>query len=607
MRNVFRKKIILFIITLVLSVVAQSLSVPLIFGTSISVAPIIYLASLRIFGMRFSLLLVVVFSITTYFLDIGNSLVFLSILEVLIIGSLYTKKGRDIFTWSFAYSLVIFLLYFIAILLLSDNVEHSNSITNFLVLQLTIALMFSALVADMICDYAPFIPKFKAWLQDRPRLYFGQVISHILIFSAVFPLLIVILVTGRGLENNMFEEFQNQYNQLENRLQIKISEMDSAEIQNYELDSELEKAKIKTMLDNYISFSEKRVYILDQDNRVWLDTEDQRTTISNIDYIEEGYVRNIHDNGYIWLSNHQQTLIDWYKGYYIGETSFLNKRTFLIIPMYSVVEKILIELIDYLILVLVVVCIALIFGIFVNRILSKSFIQLTQMTSDLPEKMERQESFYWKDTNIEEFSKLGKNIKKVANQLQSMFIDAKKKNELLTARTNQLIDSEAKLYRLAHFDTLTDLPNRYSFHIDLKEILDDQSFKERFAIVFIDLDKFKQVNDTLGHSGGDILLKVLSKRFIQFEQEQPVSFYRLAGDEFVAIVKRTTENEVQLLCNQIVEMIKQPLVINQKDISLTASIGISFYPDSGRTIDGLLHYADSKMYEQKKERHSQQD
>ncbi|WP_035725548.1 diguanylate cyclase domain-containing protein [Gracilibacillus boraciitolerans] len=81
----------------------------------------------------------------------------------------------------------------------------------------------------------------------------------------------------------------------------------------------------------------------------------------------------------------------------------------------------------------------------------------------------------------------------------------------MTARTNKLIESESKLYHLAHYDTLTDLPNRYSFQIDLKEMLESSQAEGKFAIIFIDLDRFKQVNDTLGHSGGDLLLKVLEK------------------------------------------------------------------------------------------------
>ncbi|MGP4042008.1 diguanylate cyclase domain-containing protein [Gracilibacillus sp. D59] len=606
MRNVMNRKITLFILILTVSVIAQLYSVSLVFGITISFAPVLYLASIRLFGFRFALLLTICMSLLTQFLHIGNSLVFFSILEILIIGTFYTKKGKDLFTWSFAYSFIIFILYFLLVFLFSDFLDDLSVLTNFMIIQTVAATLFAALVADMLCDYLPVIPKMKNWFQEKNQLYFGQVISHILIFSAVLPLLIIILVNGRELESEMYKEFYLQYQQLEERLQQKVAEMDSIEIQNYELDAELEKARIKSILDEFIGTTNRRIYMLDQGGQLWLYAHNQNDTLPNLDYVEDGFVNQIHPNGFIWLPSKQQTLSDWYHGYYLGETTFINKRAFLIIPITNRVVALAADLTHYLMFALSVLFIALVFGMIVNRILSNSLIRLTQLTSDLPEKMNRQETFYWRDTSIDEFSKLGQNIEKVANQLQTMFTDAKKKNDLLTARTNQLIESESKLYRLAHFDTLTDLPNRYSFHEDVTEMLDAPANLERFGIVFIDLDKFKQVNDTLGHSGGDLLLKVFAKRLKQFQRGQPVTFYRLAGDEFVAVVNLKTEKDVQLFSEQLVEVIRQTIVINKTEIMLTASIGISFYPDHGKTLDKLLHHADSLMYEEKQEHHNSQ-
>ncbi|WP_018933034.1 sensor domain-containing diguanylate cyclase [Gracilibacillus lacisalsi] len=606
MRNVMSKKISLFILILTVSVIAQIFAVPLIFGLTLCFAPVLYLASIRIFGFRFALLLTICMSLLTHFLHIGNSFVFISILEVLIIGVFYSKKGKDLFTWSFAYSIILFILYFMVELLFPEVFESIKILTNFMILQVITATLFSALVADMLCDYLPLISKLKSWFPAHNQLYFGQVISHILIFSAVFPLLIIILVNARAMENDIYQEYYLQYQQLEERLQRKIAEMDSNDIQNYELDAELEKAKIKSILDEFIGTSNKRILIMDQEKQIWLDTKNQNESSSNLE-MEAGFVKEVHSHGFIWLPSSHQTLSDWYQGYYIGETAFLNKTTLLIIPISSGVLALATHLTDYLLFALFVLFIALVFGMLVNRILSNSLSHLTQMTTDLPGKMKRQETFYWKDTPIDEFSKLGQNIGKVANQLQQMFADAKKKNDLLTARTNQLKESESKLYRLAHFDTLTDLPNRYSFHIDLTEMLEEQAKQDRFSIVFIDLDKFKQVNDTLGHSGGDLLLKLFAKRLKRFERGKPITFYRLAGDEFVAIVELTTEEEVQRLCKQLLEAIIQPLMINQTEITLTASIGISFYPDNGRTLDDLLHHADSLMYEEKKRHQDLED
>ncbi|UOQ86378.1 diguanylate cyclase domain-containing protein [Gracilibacillus salinarum] len=603
MRKINYKLVSLFIFIVALTVMAQYISIPLIFGVTLSFAPILYLASIRLFGVRFALLLVSVMSGITYFTGMDNGFVFYSIIEVLLIGSLYVTKRKDLFTWSFAYSLLIFLVYSLIVLFFSDLLPHSRVLTDFLVVQSVTEILFAALVADIICDYLPLIPKLKRYFGHQHRLYFGQVISHLLIFSAVLPLLIIILVNTKQMESDLYQLYQEEHQQLSEQIQYKIDEMDSGEIQSYQLDAVTEKARIKEVFDQFIGQSNKRIFILDQNNQLWVDAN-QLTVDTNIEYFTTGFVKEIHNDGFIWLPVRTPSIFDWSQGYYIGEMKFLNKSTFLVIPTNGKVLELTRDLIDYLLFALFVLFVALFFGMLVNRILSNSLTRLTQMTSDLPEKMQRQDNFYWRDTSIFEFSKLGLNIEKVANRLQSMFIEVRKKNDLLTARTDQLMESEAKLYQLAHFDTLTDLPNRHSFHTDLTECLDREVREERFAIIFIDLDKFKQVNDTLGHSGGDLLLQVFAKRLIEFQQTMPVIFYRLAGDEFVGIVELSRNEEVNQLCDELLTIIQQPLLVNRKEILLSASIGLSFYPDHGNTIDQLLHHADTLMYEEKKLHHN---
>ncbi|UOQ47057.1 diguanylate cyclase [Gracilibacillus caseinilyticus] len=602
MRNRDYKLVSLFFFILALTVMAQYLSIPLIFGVTLSFSSILYLAAIRIFGVRFALLLVSVMSGITYFTGMDNGFVFYSIIEVLLIGSLYVTKRKDLFTWSFAYSLLIFLVYSLIVLFYSDLLPHSRELTDFLVVQSVTEILFAALVADIVCDYLPLVPKFKKYFRHQHRLYFGQVISHILIFSAVLPLLIIILVNTKEMENDLYQLYHEEHQQLIEQVQYKIDEMDSTEIQNYDLNAISEKARIKEVFDHFIGHTNKRIFILDKDNQLWVDAN-QLTAKTNIEYFTTGFVKEIHTDGSIWLPIRTPTIFDWAQGYYIGEMNFLNKSTYLVIPTQSEVLELTRNLIDYLLFALFVLFVALFFGMLVNRILSNSLTRLTQMTSDLPEKMQRQERFFWRDTSIFEFSKLGLNIEKVANRLQSMFIEVRKKNELLTARTDQLMASEAKLYQLAHFDTLTNLPNRHSFHTDLSECLDREIREERLAIIFIDLDKFKQVNDTLGHSGGDLLLKVLAKRLKEFQRSKPVIFYRLAGDEFVGIVEIAQNEEVDQLCEELLSIIQQPLLINQKEMLLSASIGLSFFPDHGNTIDELLHHADTLMYEEKKLHH----
>lgn len=160
--------------------------------------------------------------------------------------------------------------------------------------------------------------------------------------------------------------------------------------------------------------------------------------------------------------------------------------------------------------------------------------------------------------------------------------------------------AEEKINHLAFHDSLTGLPNR--------SLLDDrlnQSFKRAkrkgtySAIMFIDLDDFKAVNDLLGHSYGDNLLKKVSKR-IQDRLRNCDTLARIGGDEFVVIAD-DLKNPVyaQKIAKNIQEAFNKPVALNKKNISVSGSIGVSIYPDNGNSKRALLKAADTAMYKAK--------
>jgi len=168
----------------------------------------------------------------------------------------------------------------------------------------------------------------------------------------------------------------------------------------------------------------------------------------------------------------------------------------------------------------------------------------------------------------------------------------------LDEKTEQLRKSEQTLYRVAHNDNLTGLPNRRSFYRDLEELIEERLNK--FAILFIDFDQFKLVNDTYGHSSGDQLLVDISNRFRSFNQQyEGVYFYRLAGDEFIAVIKGASHTEVEQFGQSLLSVLAKPFSIKGEQVYISASIGISFYPAHGNTLDALLNAADQAMYELK--------
>jgi len=147
---------------------------------------------------------------------------------------------------------------------------------------------------------------------------------------------------------------------------------------------------------------------------------------------------------------------------------------------------------------------------------------------------------------------------------------------------------------------LTGLANRVQFEAHLKNSIHTcKRHDSKLALFFIDLDKFKDVNDTYGHTIGDEMLKTVAKRIEQsIRQEDFIA--RLGGDEFVLIIKDVKDsNDMLLLANKINENIKEPIAIEDKVFFMSLSIGIAIYPDHGLDSENLIKHADAAMYEVK--------
>jgi diguanylate cyclase (GGDEF)-like protein/PAS domain S-box-containing protein len=161
----------------------------------------------------------------------------------------------------------------------------------------------------------------------------------------------------------------------------------------------------------------------------------------------------------------------------------------------------------------------------------------------------------------------------------------------------ELKTSEEIIWKQANFDVLTGLPNRRMFFDQLKsEIKRMSRAKAMFALMFIDLDGFKQVNDKLGHHIGDRLLIEVSKRVTLCIRESDV-FARLGGDEFTIIISGfETSNYVIKIADKILKSLNKPFNFDENEVIISASIGISIYPLDGATDDILINHADSAMY-----------
>ncbi|QGU94805.1 EAL domain-containing protein [Clostridium bovifaecis] len=157
-------------------------------------------------------------------------------------------------------------------------------------------------------------------------------------------------------------------------------------------------------------------------------------------------------------------------------------------------------------------------------------------------------------------------------------------------------ETQEKLYKMAYYDMVTGLPNRRFLLENLEKYIENKPSSEEFAILFLDLDKFKDVNDTFGHDAGDLLLKDTGEILKSYLEEEDI-IARWAGDEFV-ILKKAIQGieEIEDFCQRIIGCFSNPWIIEEQDFYITTSIGIALCPRDGQNAKNLLKNADSAMY-----------
>jgi len=167
---------------------------------------------------------------------------------------------------------------------------------------------------------------------------------------------------------------------------------------------------------------------------------------------------------------------------------------------------------------------------------------------------------------------------------------------------------EERMQHLAMHDALTDLPNRRLFDDRLKQAIqrtrranEKEAGNVKMAVLLLDLDNFKSVNDTLGHSQGDLLLQVVAKR-LQTCIRKVDSLSRMGGDEFTMIFEDVSgKGAVEILAGKILAVFSRPFKLGAHTLTITASIGVSLYPCDAGDSETLLKHADIAMYRAKSE------
>lgn len=161
-------------------------------------------------------------------------------------------------------------------------------------------------------------------------------------------------------------------------------------------------------------------------------------------------------------------------------------------------------------------------------------------------------------------------------------------------------ESKEELFHLAYHDPLTNLPNRLKLKAQLEYVINNSKRNDlKFAILFLDLDNFKTVNDSLGHAYGDQVLISFADKFKHIIRTNDM-VARVGGDEFIVVLSDITSYLfIERVCKKILTLVNKPIKINNEEFHIGVSIGVAIYPNNGEDVESLINNADAAMYHSK--------
>ena len=325
--------------------------------------------------------------------------------------------------------------------------------------------------------------------------------------------------------------------------------------------------------------------LIDQDGKVITTTRPDLQAMQVFKYKLKGEKRYLGKDIYYSLpdkSKGQPYATRIMAAFYVAEKSLgqgIPWKVVLEAPAKPFVQKIREIYIVELFIMILLIFTAFIVSNIITRVFTYALIRLSEVTTDLPEKIRNRKAINWPESSDTEINTLIRNFERMSMTLEQNFDD---------------------ISYQAYHDNLTGLGNRRLFYDRLENaLLIAKRNREKLGVIFLDLDKFKVVNDTLGHAGGDRLLVGVVERVKSCIRESD-TLCRIGGDEFVILLHNiSNEEDVNIIAEKIRVEMQKTWILFEKEYSVTASMGIAIYPNDGMLADTLVKNADAAMFQVK--------
>lgn len=587
---------------LALSLIARIYELDFSYGVRFTFGNLFIVIILRYFGLikAFSLA-VIANALEMYFFKSNFYTIFFTF-EILFLGLLWKNKKRNLFYIDLIYWCLIGVPLSAIVFYINNS---SIGVEGFLlILNNCINGFLNVLIADIIISYLPiqFILGYKEKkLADLNRLMF-----HLTMAAVLGPFLVYIMVDGWVTKDRLNSEIHQMLSKSGTNIMEQVKNWNTNDLRKIRLRSPIHIKRFEEIIKNNPFNERVEVLVVDKNYNIYARNKSAEKYGETYNWKDGGNDISVSENTYMWMPESKEVAFNikqWSQSFYIMIFSFENMDLHIqvIVPLSNYAVSVWQNYLNKFEILLLFCIIAIVISLMMGRILSKDLSKLTISTTGLPDKLKRQEMIEWPDTSTVQVNTLVSNFQVMSDNLVNLFKDINIMNDKLLSQTIELENSREEMKRLAYNDTLTGLPNRYYFTKYLEGLLCDSEVKN-MAVMFIDLNRFKQINDSLGHDIGDMLLIEIAQRLKYFLKDD--SFVaRLGGDEFVVILKDIDRTEASMAAMHINKKLFEEVVIYQKDqihhLYVSGSIGISLYPNDAKDKSTLLKKADLAMYSAK--------
>lgn len=570
-----------FLFLVLLGLCGNILKVPLFFGIDVVFGSIIVLIIVYTYGTTWGTIAAVIINSYTYIIWNHSYGILIFTIEALCVGVLYHKKRRslvisDTIFWAFIGTPIVAVFYYTFL-----NMDNLQVIT--VILKNATNGIANALVAELIISRVPF----KSWifkersiiLQSIEKVFFNLILLVVLATA-----LIITIINSNYEYNHRLSDIRAELEIESNRASALMEKWNKNNSNNLDAIGMSMLLKENSIWDNSI------ITIVDNNNLV---------IASNEASVESGYMLKFNridtidlESGLYYFNVPKDiglpSIEQWKRSFYVYERHLGTNLPWKVITQRSMMQyqrDMQLTYIRNFSVVLLLMLLMSVIAISMSRLVANPIKKLVEATTSLPRKLYTQQ-LDWPDSRISEINSLIYNFKIMSSVIYKNFEKINKTNEILE-------------YTAKH-DPLTKLPNKLLFKELIESALAMATYDGRkVAVIYIDVDRFKRVNDTFGHDKGDQLLVSITK-CLEGCIKEPCTLFRIGGDEFVLLMPRVASiEEVVKQANDIVSISLQPYKIDEFEFQITISVGIALYPNDGKNTETLFKNADIAMYRAK--------